>query len=164
MPLFTSPPPKSRIGRGLVTRATGSSPERLTRSSAEDDDTRPVPHRSSARGERRIHPSTDILRFLCISLSEKLSKVLVIEGSPADKELLQDEGISEADAFLAVTDKEEVNILTSLITSQLGAKKSIALVDRPGLKSILEEIGLDLVISPRSVTLSPCTRGSRWEV
>lgn len=90
----------------------------------------------------------------CISLSEKLSRVLVIEGSPADKELLQDEGISEADAFLAVTNKEEVNILTSLIASQLGAKKSIALVDRPELKSILEEIGLDLVISPRSVTLS----------
>jgi trk system potassium uptake protein TrkA len=91
---------------------------------------------------------------VCEDLAEKLPGVLVIEGSPADKVVLKDEGVSEADAFLAVTDREEVNILTSLIASQLGAGKSIALVDRPGLKSSLEELGIDLVISPRSVTLS----------
>ena len=91
---------------------------------------------------------------ICEELAEKLPGVLVIEGSPADKEVLKDEGVSEADAFLAVTDREEVNILTSLLASQLGAGKSISLVDRPGLKSSLEEMGIDLVISPRSVTIS----------
>jgi trk system potassium uptake protein TrkA len=90
----------------------------------------------------------------CQEVSEKLPDVLVINGSPTDKELLKEEGISETDAFLAVTDKEEVNILTSLLARQYGAMRSIALVDRPGLKSILEEVGIDLVISPRSVTLS----------
>jgi len=90
----------------------------------------------------------------CQEMSEKLPDVLVINGSPTDKELLKEEGISETDAFLAVTDREEVNILTSLLARQYGASRSIALVDRPGLKSILEEVGIDLVISPRSVTLS----------
>ena len=90
----------------------------------------------------------------CREMSEKLPNALVINGSPTDKELLKEEGISETDAFLAVTEKEEVNILTSLLARQYGATRSIALVDRPGLKSILEEVGIDLVISPRSVTMS----------
>lgn len=90
----------------------------------------------------------------CKKISEKLPDVLVINGSPTEKDLLKEEGISETDAFLAVTEKEEVNILTALLARQYGATRSISLVDRPGLKSILEEVGIDLVISPRAVTLS----------
>lgn len=90
----------------------------------------------------------------CREMSEKLPDVLVINGQPTDKELLKEEGISETDAFLAVTEKEEVNILTSLLARQYGATRSIALVDKPGLRSVLEEVGIDLVISPRSATLS----------
>ncbi len=90
----------------------------------------------------------------CKQISEKLPDVLVIHGSPTDKDLLKEEGVTETDAFLAVTEKEEVNILTALLARQYGARRSISLVDRPGLKSILEEVGIDLVISPRAVTLS----------
>jgi trk system potassium uptake protein TrkA len=90
----------------------------------------------------------------CKEISEKLPDVLVINGNPTDKDLLKEEGVTETDAFLAVTEKEEVNILTALLARQYGAIRSISLVDRPGLKSILEEVGIDLVISPREVTLS----------
>ncbi|MFO8052245.1 MAG: Trk system potassium transporter TrkA [Thermoplasmatota archaeon] len=93
-------------------------------------------------------------RERCLEISEKLPNVLVINGPPTDKELLKEEGISETDAFLAVTSKDEVNILTSLLARQYGASRSIALVDRPDLKSILEEVGIDLIVSPRSVMLS----------
>ncbi|MBN1390485.1 MAG: Trk system potassium transporter TrkA [Candidatus Thermoplasmatota archaeon] len=94
----------------------------------------------------------------CKEMSERLPDVLVIHGAPTDKELLKEEGISETDAFLAVTDREEVNILTSLLARQYGSTRSIALVDKPGLRSILEEVGIDLVVSPRSVTLSTILR------
>lgn len=90
----------------------------------------------------------------CKEISEKLPDVLVIHGNPTDKDLLKEEGVTETDAFLAVTEKEEVNILTALLARQYGALRSISLVDRPGLKSILEEVGIDLVISPMEVTLS----------
>jgi trk system potassium uptake protein TrkA len=90
----------------------------------------------------------------CRDISEKLPDVLVINGNPTDKDLLKEEGVTETDAFLAVTEKEEVNILTALLARQYGSFRSISLVDRPGLKSILEEVGIDLVISPREVTLS----------
>jgi len=90
----------------------------------------------------------------CQIASEKLPKVLVIHGNGTNRELLLDEGITTVDAFLATTDKEETNILSCLLAKQHNAKRTIALVDRPGIKSMLEDVGVDLVVSPRLVTVS----------
>jgi trk system potassium uptake protein TrkA len=90
----------------------------------------------------------------CHMASEKLPKVLVIHGDGTNRELLLDEGISTVDAFLATTNKEETNILSCLLAKQHNAKRTIALVDRPGIKSMLEDVGVDLVVSPRLVTVS----------
>jgi trk system potassium uptake protein TrkA len=90
----------------------------------------------------------------CHLASEKLPKVLVIHGDGTNRELLLDEGISSVDAFLATTDKEETNILSCLLAKQHNAKRTIALVDRTGIKSMLEDVGVDLVVSPRLATVS----------
>ncbi len=90
----------------------------------------------------------------CLFASEKLPKVLVVRGSGTDRELLLDEGISNVDAFLATTNKEETNILSCLLAKQQNAKRTIALVDRLSIKSMLEDVGIDLMISPRQVTVS----------
>ena len=90
----------------------------------------------------------------CNFASEKLPKVLVIHGDGTNRELLLDEGITSVDAFLATTNKEETNILSCLLAKQHNAKRTIALVDRPGIKSMLEDVGVDLVVSPRLVTVS----------
>lgn len=90
----------------------------------------------------------------CNWASEKLPKVLVIHGDGTDRDLLLDEGISTVDAFLATTDKEETNILSCLLAKQHNAKRTIALVNRAGIKSMLEDVGVDLVVSPRLVTVS----------
>jgi trk system potassium uptake protein TrkA len=90
----------------------------------------------------------------CHLASEKLPKVLVIHGDGTNRELLLDEGITTVDAFLATTNKEETNILSCLLAKQHKAKRTIALVDRPGIKSTLEDVGVDLVVSPRLVTVS----------
>jgi trk system potassium uptake protein TrkA len=90
----------------------------------------------------------------CQIASEKLPKVLVIHGDGTDRDLLLDEGITTVDAFLATTEKEETNILSCLLAKQHNAKRTIALVNRPGIKSMLEDVGVDLVVSPRLVTVS----------
>ncbi|MCK5561938.1 MAG: NAD-binding protein, partial [Thermoplasmata archaeon] len=90
----------------------------------------------------------------CQIASEKLPKVLVIHGDGTDRDLLMDEGITTVDAFLATTEKEETNILSCLLAKQHNAKRTIALVNRPGIKSMLEDVGVDLVVSPRLVTVS----------
>ena len=90
----------------------------------------------------------------CQMASERLPKVLVVHGSGTDKALLLDEGISNVDAFLATTNREETNILSCLLAKQHNAKRTIALVDRLGIKSMLEDVGVDLMVSPRLVTVS----------
>jgi len=90
----------------------------------------------------------------CRFVSERLPKILTINGSGTNRNTLLQEGIGEVDAFLATTKMEETNILSSLLAKQLGAETVIALIDRLELKSILENAGMDMVISPRSVTVS----------
>jgi trk system potassium uptake protein TrkA len=90
----------------------------------------------------------------CQQASEHLPNVLVINGNGTNRELLLDEGIKKVDAFLATTNQDETNILSCLLAKQYGAKKTIALVDRPGLKSVLEDAGIDLAVSPRLTTVS----------
>jgi len=90
----------------------------------------------------------------CQMASEKLPKVLVVHGNGTDRELLLDEGISNVDAFLATTNREETNILSCLLAKQNNARRTIALVDRLSIKSMLEDVGVDLMISPRQVTVS----------
>jgi trk system potassium uptake protein TrkA len=90
----------------------------------------------------------------CRVASEELPKVLVVHGNGTDRELLLDEGISSVDAFLATTNKDETNILSCLLAKQNNAKRTIALVDRLSIKSMLEDVGVDLMVSPRQVTVS----------
>ncbi|OYT48255.1 Trk system potassium transport protein TrkA, partial [Thermoplasmatales archaeon ex4484_36] len=94
----------------------------------------------------------------CRKASEELNKTLIINGSYTDRELLLEEGIESADVFLALTEREEINILTSIMARQYGARHSMALVDRPGLKTILEDVGIDVIISQRWVTVDAIVR------
>ncbi len=86
--------------------------------------------------------------------ADSVAGAIIIHGSPTDKEVLKDEGIANVDAFLAATDKDGVNVLACLLAKQLGAKKTIALVDQPELKSTLVDIGVDIAISPRLATVN----------
>ncbi|MEM2900919.1 MAG: Trk system potassium transporter TrkA, partial [Thermoplasmata archaeon] len=90
----------------------------------------------------------------CKIAAEQVAGSIIIHGSPTDKEVLKDEGILNVDAFLAATDKEGVNVLACLLAKQLGAKKTIALVDQPELKTTLMDIGVDIAISPRLATVN----------
>ena len=60
---------------------------------------------------------------------EILDNCLVIVGDPSDTELLKEEGIEGMDAFIALTEKSETNIISSLLAEELGVFKTIALVD-----------------------------------
>ena len=86
--------------------------------------------------------------------SEGLLRTLVIHGSGTDEELLMDEGIDNVDAFISTTTHEGVNILSCILAKQYGAKKTVALIDRPELKLTMQHTGIDIVVSPRIATVS----------
>ena len=58
-----------------------------------------------------------------------MSSTLIINGDGRDGELLVEEGISDSDAFIAVTGSSETNIMSCLLAKSKGVKKTIALVE-----------------------------------
>ncbi|MBE9532165.1 MAG: Trk system potassium transporter TrkA [Proteobacteria bacterium] len=90
----------------------------------------------------------------CAFLAENLNKTIVLSGDGTDRELLTEESISETDIFIAVTDDEEANILSSLLAKRLGAKRCITLIDKPEYLSMVSTIGIDVAVSPRLSSVS----------
>ena len=94
----------------------------------------------------------------CISLTDDLPNALIINGDARDIELLQDEGIENMDAFIAVTDNSETNILTCLHARKFGVKKTIALVENIDYIDISQNIGIDTIINKKLITASNIAR------
>ena len=82
-------------------------------------------------------------------LAEKLHKALILNGDATDVELLEVEGVGEMDAFVALTDEDQTNILSALVAKQAGAKQVVTLVNKIEYVSLARRIGLDAAVSPR---------------
>jgi trk system potassium uptake protein TrkA len=86
-------------------------------------------------------------------ISERLESTIVLSGDAADEELLIEENIDATDVFAALTNSEESNILSSLLAKRLGAKRVMALINRPTYGELMENRGVDIVISPQTITI-----------
>ena len=84
-------------------------------------------------------------------IAELLPDASVINGDVTDHDLMQEEGIERADAFVALTGLDEGNVLSALYAKRRGVKKVIAKVNNDGLLSLVKETALDSVISPKRV-------------
>ena len=71
-------------------------------------------------------------------LSERLSRSIVLCGDAADEALMLEENIDSADIFVAITNAEEANILSSMLAKRLGCKKVMALINRPSYAELVE--------------------------
>ena len=90
----------------------------------------------------------------CKFLVERLKRTVVLQGRGTDPELLLEENVGTADAFLALTRNEEDNILSVLLAKRAGAAKVIALVNKLSYVSLVSAIGVDAVISPNLAAVS----------
>lgn len=88
----------------------------------------------------------------CRLISEKLPKTMVICGDGTDQELLDAESLTASDAFIALTDRDEDNLIISLYALQQGLPKVIAKSNRQNYAGIARAVGLDSVISPKLIT------------
>ncbi|NKF51846.1 Trk system potassium transporter TrkA [Shewanella sp. WXL01] len=87
-------------------------------------------------------------------LSEKLTKTTVFNGDASDQELLIEEGISQTDVFIAVTNDDEANIMSALLAKRMGAKKVMVLIQREAYVDIVQEANIDIAVSPQQATIS----------
>ena len=86
-------------------------------------------------------------------ISELLENTIVLAGDAADEELLIEENIDSADVFAALTNSEEANVMSAMLAKRLGAKRVMALVNRPAYGELMENRSIDLVISPPMITI-----------
>lgn len=88
----------------------------------------------------------------CRFISELLPRAMVICGDGTDQELLESERLTASDAFVALTDRDEDNLIISLYAMQQGVSKVVTKSNRQNYAGIARAIGLDSVISPKLIT------------
>lgn len=89
----------------------------------------------------------------CTYLSEHLDKAIVLNGESSQKELLLEENIEDTDVFLALTNDDEANIMSSLLAKRLGARKVMALINKPAYVDLVQGGEIDIAISPQLATI-----------
>ena len=89
---------------------------------------------------------------------ELSSEVLVLQGDATDEDLLTQEGVQDADLFIALTNDDENNIMSSLLAKRLGARRVIALINRKSYGDLMQGGQIDIAVSPSYATLSALLR------
>ena len=87
-------------------------------------------------------------------LASNLNNVTVTNGDGLDNQILDEVNISEADYCLAVTEDDEVNVLVSLLAKRAGTDQCMALINNSSYTSLLSNIGIDITIDPKLITIS----------
>ncbi|MGH8741943.1 MAG: Trk system potassium transporter TrkA, partial [Burkholderiales bacterium] len=89
----------------------------------------------------------------CELLAARLGGALVLNGDTTDEELLADENIAEMDLFVAVTNDDENNIMSSLLAKRMGARRVVSLINRRAYVDLLQSGQIDIAISPAQATI-----------
>ncbi|MBQ6723583.1 MAG: Trk system potassium transporter TrkA [Paludibacteraceae bacterium] len=93
-------------------------------------------------------------RELCNILSEKVPNALIINDDGTDMSVLKEEGIQDADAFVAVTDSSEANIFACLAAKRFGVRKTIAEVENLDYIPMAEGLDIGTVLNKKTIAAS----------
>ena len=85
----------------------------------------------------------------CETISSRLHRIVVLQGFATDQGFLEQENVGDMDMVIALTDDEEMNILACLLAKRLGAKKTVARVNKFAYMKLVQVIGIDHIVSPR---------------
>lgn len=87
-----------------------------------------------------------------------LHRSLVLRDEGIDEKVLAAEGVAAADLFIAATGDDRLNILSALMAKQMGAKRTVSIVERTEFSRVVESVGVDVAVSPRRMTASAILR------
>ena len=88
----------------------------------------------------------------CQEIAAKLEETVVLQGDGTDRDFLIEQGVPSADAFVATTQSDELNILCGLLAKNLGVPRSLVVVNKPGYVPLAEAIGVDVAALPTLLT------------
>jgi len=89
----------------------------------------------------------------CERISEILTKTVVIHADGSDQGTLEQENIRGADAFLALTADDEVNIIASMLARRMGVRKVVAMLNRLSYLPLAQRLGVNSTVSQRLITV-----------
>ena len=91
----------------------------------------------------------DINKDICEEFSRKVDSATMIVGDGMKAEVLLEEGLADADAYVCLTGIDEVNVLSSFLATSNNVPTVIAKVNRPELAQMAEKLGLECIVSPQ---------------
>ncbi len=97
-------------------------------------------------------------RRRCVELAERLPRALVLHGDATDLELLEMEGVNGVDGYVAATNHDETNLLSSLLAKSAGARKVVSLVHKFEYLRLVPRVGVDASVSPRMSAVNAILR------
>ncbi len=87
-------------------------------------------------------------------VARTMKRSVVLNGDVLDPEVLEEANVSAAETVIAVTNDDETNILSSLLAKRRGAKRAITLINSATYAPLISNLGIDVVVSPRNLTVS----------
>lgn len=94
----------------------------------------------------------------CELLSELLPKAIILNGDASDKQLLLEEGIEQAEAFVSLTNMDEENIMLSLFANKVSPAKRMTKINRLTFEEVVKDIPVGTVICPKNITANSMIR------
>lgn len=92
------------------------------------------------------------------AIVDKLKSTSVIHGDALEREIMDEVGISSSDTIIAVSNDDEVNILSALLAKKYGCKSSVVLVNSNSFAPLFSSLGIDIIVNPREITVSSILR------
>lgn len=89
-----------------------------------------------------------------IKLAEKVSEALIINADGGHIEDLKEEGMDKMDAFIALTDNSETNILSCILAKRMGIKKTVAEIENLDYFGLAENFGVGTIINKKQIAAS----------
>jgi trk system potassium uptake protein TrkA len=87
-------------------------------------------------------------------IADHLRYSVVIHGSALERDILSEANVEASEAIVALTNDDKVNILASLLAKQMGCARAITLVNSRTYKPLVDELGIDVIVQPREITVS----------
>jgi trk system potassium uptake protein TrkA len=87
-------------------------------------------------------------------VADQLRRTVVLNGNALDQRMLAEADIQDADLMVALTNSDQVNLLTSVMAKRLGCKANLALINNPSYHDLTKSVGIDAYVNPSAVTIS----------
>jgi trk system potassium uptake protein TrkA len=93
-------------------------------------------------------------RERALAAADQLTRAIVLNGSALDRDVLEEADIAQADTMVALTNDDQVNVLSCVLAKKLGARRNLALLNNSSYPAFAKGLGIDAFVNPRQITVS----------